>query len=737
MNSISTVIPFRLRTDLHWVFYPHRTNPHWVANDPVHQEFYFVSELERRIASCLNGNATVESILKCERAAVVNGVLTSESILQLVSRLNQSSLLLSTASSTANYRKISSSQSGFSIRYTLQVLGAILALRIPILDPTAFLRITAPIGSVFFRLVTFYLVSFLVMLALVIAGLNWNLFLQDATKFNSSLHGERLWITLGLLFFIKLLHELGHGMACVRFGGKCNEVGLILLFGIPSLYCDVTDSWKLPNRWHRIIIAAGGIYIELILATLACFVWVSSDSISLRGMAVQVMIVCSLMTLLLNANPLLRYDGYYILSDWIGIPNLGDESRNSWNASWISLFTSSQPYMTRSVESRSGYARWLITYHVISFGYRCLLLMTIVLLTYKWLEQSGMRSVADALFYGVLGLTSFVVIAKILAVVQLLLQTGRVNWKRFGVFSGLLVVIIFMTALVPFPTSIFARAYVEPNNFSQLFSRRDAIIVRSAMNGQLMAPGESVCQLESYDLDLDILKTDGESQVAGVRIAQLESRLTNDPDSPQQIVEAQQKLIGLRKKLNDLNSEQTSLNIITDKRGVFLDPYSPLRQREFAAKSTFPRIDLKTKVLDRAHAARGELIGWFGDNDKWLVNALISEEALQRVSIGDRARIRIDRHPGRTFEGKVKSISTELITRTPEALAGDSLFKSHRASGEETLPEETSFNVEIEMWNTPQNLYAFGLASVKIQTKPKTIANQLYDRLLARFMIVR
>jgi putative peptide zinc metalloprotease protein len=737
MTAVATNIPFRLRTDLRWVFYPHSNHPHWVANDPVQQEFYFVSELERRVASKLNGNATVESILESERDAVANGVLTRDSVVQLVTRLNQNSLLLATNSSITNHRESSASQSSFSVRYALQLLGSILALRIPILNPTALLQVTAPLGRMLFRLTTFYFVSLLVVVAIAIASLNWSSLLQDATRFNSNLHGDRLWITLGLLISIKLLHELGHGMACVRFGGKCNEFGLILLFGMPSLYCDVTDSWRLPNRWQRMIIAAGGIYVELILATLACFVWISSDTIGFRGMAVQLMIVCSLMTLLLNANPLLRYDGYYILSDWIGIPNLGEECRKAWTASWISFFTINPSSKIIAIESRSGYARWLITYHILSFIYRCLLLSTIVLLAYNWLEQSGMRSVAVAILYGALGLTSFIVIEKLRSGVILLLQTGRVHWRRFGFVAALIMVAVCVAAFVPLPTSIIARGYVEPNNMLQLFSRCDAVLIQSATDGQVIDPRESLFQLESYDLNRDILKTEGEIEVALMRIKQLENRLTTDPDSPQQIIETERKLIGLRNRFQDLKSERDSLTITVDRPGVFLDPYRSLHQRDFTSKSKLPRINLQAKLLDRAHAERGELLGYIGDRDKWLVNALITEEALQNVFLGDRAWVRIDRYPSKTFEGSVKSISADSVSRTPEALAGDSLFNSYKPSAEESLPEETTFNVSIEVDRLNDEAKAFGLASVKIETKSRTIISQFYDRILSRFLLAR
>ena len=487
--------------------------------------------------------------------------------------------------------------------------------------------------------------------------------------------------------------------------------------------------------------------MEMILATLACFVWASSDSIGLRGIAVQVMIVCSLMTLLLNANPLLRYDGYYVLSDLVGVPNLGDESRKAWNAAWIYFLTYQQPSELRTIESQSGYLCWMITYHLLSMFYRCFLLVAIVFLAYTWLERNGMRSFADTLFYGTVALCSFVFLNKLRTGFQSLLQTGRVHWQRVSILSALFALAGYFVVFFPMPTSTIARGYLEPNNFSRLFAKRDAVFVQSATNGQQMLPGQKLFQLESFDLNLDILKTEGEVQLAEVRVVQLQSRLANDPDSAQQIIETEQKLSGLERRLSELKTERTKLTVQAENHGVFLNPLNQHGQRSFTAKSEFPRVDLQSKVLDRAHADRGELVGWIGDDDRWVVNALIAEHAVQKISIGSRALIRLDQHPGRTFEGSVKTISPESITHTPKALAGDSLFNSYKISGEEMassrtlglemLPEETVYSVAIDLDQVDRKVLAFGLASVKIETQSRTIANQLYDRFLSRFLVAR
>ena len=132
-----------------------------------------------------------------------------------------------------------------------------------------------------------------------------------------------LSLTLGVT---KVLHEFGHGLTCKHFGGECHEMGVMVLVLTPCLYCNVSDSWLLPNKWARAAIGAGGMYVELVLASVATWIWWYSEPGLLNHLCLNAMFVCSVSTLIFNANPLLRYDGYYILSDITEIPNLRQKS---------------------------------------------------------------------------------------------------------------------------------------------------------------------------------------------------------------------------------------------------------------------------------------------------------------------------------------------------------------------------------------------------------------------------
>ena len=131
-----------------------------------------------------------------------------------------------------------------------------------------------------------------------------------------------VWLAIALIT-TKALHELGHALACKHYGGECHELGLMLLVFTPCLYCNVSDSWMLPSKYQRAFIGFAGMYVEIFLASIATFIWWYSDpSGVLSNVCLRVMFISSVSTLLFNGNPLLRFDGYYVFSDAIEIPNL-------------------------------------------------------------------------------------------------------------------------------------------------------------------------------------------------------------------------------------------------------------------------------------------------------------------------------------------------------------------------------------------------------------------------------
>ena len=167
---------------------------------------------------------------------------------------------------------------------------------------------------------------FLIVMAFSSAMLHWDR--VSANSVNVFSVSNLAWMGLAWLG-LKLVHEFAHGIVARYYGCEVSEAGLVFILFAPMAYVDVTSSWRLTSKWKRIHIAAAGMYFELVIASLAYFLWRRVDSELTSFLLYNVMIMASISTIAFNMNPLMRFDGYYILSDLLGIPNLYEKGAKS------------------------------------------------------------------------------------------------------------------------------------------------------------------------------------------------------------------------------------------------------------------------------------------------------------------------------------------------------------------------------------------------------------------------
>ena len=139
---------------------------------------------------------------------------------------------------------------------------------------------------------------------------------------HSILASETLLFTWLALIGLKVVHEFGHAYACKVFGGKVPEMGAYLIAFTPCAYVDASAAWGFPQLRQRVIVSLAGMYVESIVAFVALLVWSWTDDLLVSSCAHQVVVLSTAVTVLFNINPLMRYDGYYVLSDVTGTPNL-------------------------------------------------------------------------------------------------------------------------------------------------------------------------------------------------------------------------------------------------------------------------------------------------------------------------------------------------------------------------------------------------------------------------------
>ena len=192
-------------------------------------------------------------------------------------------------------------------------------MRFPLLDPDEFLVRTLPVVG---KLIS----AFGALLWLVVVGSGLKVVADNfpalRVQSQSILAADNLVLLYAGLVLIKSLHEFGHAYFCRKFGGEVHVMGVMLMIFTPVPYMDATSSWGFRSRWQRMLVGGAGMIVEIFVAALATFVWASTNTGTLHNLAYNIMFIASVSTVVFNINPLLRFDGYYILSDLIEIPNL-------------------------------------------------------------------------------------------------------------------------------------------------------------------------------------------------------------------------------------------------------------------------------------------------------------------------------------------------------------------------------------------------------------------------------
>lgn len=201
-----------------------------------------------------------------------------------------------------------------------------LSIRFPLLNPERFLERWQSVARYAFNWFGFFLWLAVVGYAVSLAGVHWGGLTQNLA--DRVMTPENLFVLWLVYPVVKLVHEFGHAFATKVWGGEVHEMGIMLLVFIPVPYVEASSASAFSDKSKRMIVDAAGIMVELFLAALAMFVWVNVEHGIIHTIAYNVILIGSVSTLLFNGNPLLRFDGYYFLSDAIEIPNLGSRSTN-------------------------------------------------------------------------------------------------------------------------------------------------------------------------------------------------------------------------------------------------------------------------------------------------------------------------------------------------------------------------------------------------------------------------
>jgi len=325
----------------------------------------------------MDGQRTVQEIWENAGKLTADAIPTQDEVIRLLGRLYDADLIQSDIlPSTVEVFRQAQGQPSNSWK---QRVSNPFSLRFPLYDPDRLLERWSFLSAPIFTRGTFLLWLLVVLSAVVAAVMHW-------PELSGNL-ADRLFLPSNLLLLwliyplVKILHEFGHAFALKKWGGEVHEMGIMLLALTPIPYIDATASASFPDKQRRIGVAAMGMMVELLLASLALFVWLNVETGLISALAYNVMLIGGISTLLFNGNPLLRYDGYYMLADLIEIPNLGQRSTR-----YLGYLL--QHYLlgietAESPVSAPGEQGWFLVYGPISFCYRIAVMLGLI-----WLVSS-------------------------------------------------------------------------------------------------------------------------------------------------------------------------------------------------------------------------------------------------------------------------------------------------------------------------------------------------------------
>lgn len=478
-----------------------------VLENPFSNQFFRLRPAAYEFIARLRPDRTVQEVWQECLNRFPDDAPGQETVIQLLSQLYFGNLLQydSATDSAQLFQR-------FKKRRQREVRARFLNLmfmRFPLLDPDQFLLRTLPVIGKLISPAGAVLWLAVVGWALKLVADNFSALSSQA---QSVLDPGNLPLLYAGMVIVKTLHEFGHAYFCRKLGGEVHVMGIMLMIFTPVPYMDATSSWGFRSRWQRMLVGGAGMIVELFVAALATFVWANTGPGTLHSLCYNMMFVASVSTVIFNANPLLRFDGYYMLSDLLEIPNLSQ--RANWQLRhycerYLFGVKKSEPPTQRRRE-----ATWLVVFGITSGIYRVIVFGGILLL------------VADRFL--ILGLIMAAVCAiswvtvPVCKFVNYLASSPRLERTRpraIAVSAALAAVVLVLLGVIPFPSHFRAPGILEARQRTDVVNETAGRIEKLlAQPGSRVVAGQPLLQLRNRTLELELVN-------AQARLAEIDARL--------------------------------------------------------------------------------------------------------------------------------------------------------------------------------------------------------------------
>lgn len=624
----------RLRSHARIHRHQYRGQTWHILQDLSTERFHRFSPAGYFIAGLMDGRRTVQEIWEIASARLGDEAPTQDEMIALLAQLHGADVLQCDVSpDTAELLRRYEQQQR---RRWRQILSPF-AWRIPLLDPERFLGRFLPVV----RPLTGWLGALLwvavVPPALVLAGMHW---VDLSQNFIDRVLTPQNLAILWLLFpVIKALHELGHAFLTRAYGGEVHDMGVMILVLTPVPYVDASSAWAFRERWRRVAVGAAGMLVELFLAALALFVWLNAEPGTVRALAYNTMLIAGVSTILFNANPLLRYDGYYILSDLLEIPNLRPRS-----SAYMGYLAERYLFGRREAEAppaTPGERAWFVAYSIASFLYRMSVFVAIILFL-----ASRFFTVGIALAALAAGAWIVLPAAKGLAFLFSAPRLRDVRARAVTVTAAILAVVAVVVGLVPVP-------------------------LRTQLEGVVWIPDDSLVRVGTEGFVERLVAQPGARVRAGDALIEL-----RDPVLTTRVVALAARLVELRARYSaEFPTDRVKAEIIKDDIRYAEENVARARERtaELTVRSRVDGVLVVTRADDLLgrFVRKGELLGYVMDLGTVRVRTVVPQEEIDLVrQRTQKIELRLAERLEEVLAATVMRIAPSATDQLPSAALG-------------------------------------------------------------------
>jgi putative peptide zinc metalloprotease protein len=527
----------------------------YVLHEPFTDKFFRLRPAAYELLCRLESGGTVDEVWRESVERDPRGAPGQEEVIQLLSQLYYANLLhydlpADSEKLFERYRKQKQSERRATLR-------SIMFFRIPLFDPNDMLKVLLPLIRAMISPAGLVLWAAVVIGAITVVI---NHFPQLRLQAQGVLSLSNLPLLYLSLILIKAVHELGHAFAVRRFGGSVHTIGLMFLIFNPLPYTDSTAAWSFRNRWQRVLVGAAGMIAELFLAGLAVFVWAATGPGTLHALAYDAIFVASVSTIVFNVNPLMRFDGYYILSDLLDIPNLSTRANQHLRflveRHAFGVRRSSSPAATRTE------AAWLTVFGIASGAYKLVVFTTILLVIADRFLLLGIIMAAVCAVAWVL--------TPLLRLITYLASDPRLEKDRAraaGVTAGAAAIVVCLLAVVPVPRGFTAAGVLQAAGREAIVNGVPGVVQKILVpSDSRVTAGEPLVQLSDPELDARMRQIQAQmAEFKAVRVRALSS-------SPADLPAIDGTIASIQEQMDRLTREEKALAVTADHAGLWVAP---------------------------------------------------------------------------------------------------------------------------------------------------------------------